>query len=75
MAIETVNAYQCICDKCGKGYNTEGDDWPMVWINKDDLLTWLGTDEDNWKHIGEGWYCSSCIEWDEEETELIVKLK
>lgn len=76
MAIETVQAYQCRCGRCGKGFNTEGDDSPMVWINKDSLLMWLDEEEqeDNWHHINEDWYCNNCVIWDDND-ERIVKPK
>lgn len=72
MAIKQVSAYQCKCGRCGKGFNTEGDNWPMVWINQDDLLTWLGNVPD-WRYINNDWYCVECYTWNEDETELIVK--
>lgn len=78
MAIQRVTAYQCTCERCGIGYRTDGLEAagvplvPMVWKVRENLMDWLIND-DSWRQIGEGWYCSSCIEWNEEETELIVK--
>lgn len=74
MAIETVQAYQCRCGRCGKGFNTEGDDYAMTWDSKDAILDWLTNDE-SWHHIENDWYCHECVMWNEDENELIVKPK
>lgn len=65
--IEQVQAYQCICDGCKKGFNTDGEDWPNVWINKDDLIIWLENSDDEWTEKDGKWYCYECNNKIEEE--------
>lgn len=63
--IEEVKAWQCTCDGCGKGYDIEGNQEAMIWKFKEDLMGWLGQEED-WKEISGKWYCSDCWAVDEE---------
>lgn len=67
--IKEVTMYTVICDRCGKDA-CQGTDW-SAWGDKFDAED-VALDADWIQHEGKD-YCTDCIEWNEDETELIPK--
>jgi hypothetical protein len=68
--IKEVTMYTVICDRC---YTDIGADSEYSCWNDPDAAEEMALATDDWHKINEKHYCEKCVEWNEDESELIPK--
>lgn len=68
--IQEVTMYTVICDRCGEDAGASSDH--CAW-NDPDAAVDMALDTDEWHKIDGKHYCHNCVQWNEDESELIPK--
>lgn len=71
MSFKEITMFTVICERCGKDVYSDCDTFSCAGSKQDALD--IALDEFNWHEIAGRHYCPDCVEWNEDESELIPK--